>query len=54
MKKEGSRGNVRGQVIAVTGAIVLGLSPASTAAGRVPAIDRDPSGRTETATFALG
>jgi hypothetical protein len=54
MKREGSKDHIRGQVIAVTGAIALGLTPTSTAAGRIPAIDRDPPGRTETATFALG
>ena len=54
MKKEGSRENIRGQVIAVTGAVALGLSPLSAVAGGMPAIDRDPPGRTETATFALG
>jgi hypothetical protein len=54
MKREGSRDNIRGQVIAAAGAIVLGLSSTSIAAGRIPAIDRDPPARTETATFALG
>ena len=54
MKKERLKGHVRGQVMAVTGAFALGLSPASAPAGGLPLIERDPPGRTEKATFALG
>ena len=54
MKKERSAGDLRGRVVAVSGAIALGLSPLTAAAGRLPDVDRDPPGRTETATFALG
>jgi hypothetical protein len=53
MKKERLKEHIRGQVMAVTGAVALGLSPAA-AAGRIPDLDRDPPGRTERATFALG
>ena len=54
MKKGLLKGHLRGQVVAVTGAVAFGLSPASAPAGGLPLIDRDPPGRTERATFALG
>jgi hypothetical protein len=54
VKIERSRENLRGQVIAVTGAVALGLSPTAAGVGRMPVIDQDPPGQTETATFALG